>query len=73
MNKHASRSQAGFVLIPVLLILALLMGLAVALNTLVTMDSGLNAGYNRATAGFYTGRSRLRLAVTCRPSAYALS
>ncbi len=57
------RSEAGFILIPVLLVLALLMGLAVALNTSVTMDSGLNAGYNRATAGFYTAESGLDVAM----------
>ena len=60
---HDARSQTGFVLIPVLLILALLMGLAVALNTSVTMDQGLNAGYNRATAGFYTAESGLDVAM----------
>ena len=34
------RSTSGFVLVQVLLIVALLMGLGVALTTSVTMDSG---------------------------------
>jgi hypothetical protein len=57
------RTQAGFALVPVMLILALLMALAVALNTSVIMDQGLNAGYNRATAGFYAAESGLDVAM----------
>jgi hypothetical protein len=45
----------------VLLILALLLGVAAMLTTSVTMDSGLNGGYNRATTGFYAAESGLNV------------
>jgi hypothetical protein len=47
----------------VLLILAMLMGLAAALTIAVTTDSGLLGGYSRSTTGFYAAESGLNVAM----------
>ncbi|HUI25364.1 MAG TPA: PilX N-terminal domain-containing pilus assembly protein, partial [Candidatus Kryptonia bacterium] len=51
--------ESGVALIAVILILALLMGLATALTTSVNMDTGLRGGYHRSTTGFYAAESGL--------------
>lgn len=61
LDPRCRSSEAGFVLLPVLLILALLLGVAAMLTTSVTMDSGLNGAYNRATTGFYAAESGLNV------------
>jgi len=46
-------------LVAVLLVLALLMGLAAALTTTVTMDTSLRDAFARATSGFYAAEAGL--------------
>ncbi|MFN8624438.1 MAG: hypothetical protein U0587_00385 [Candidatus Binatia bacterium] len=46
-------------LVAVLLVLGLLMGLAAALTTVVTMDTGLRGAFARTTTGFYAAESGL--------------
>ncbi|MFI5397275.1 MAG: hypothetical protein ACHQ9S_17180 [Candidatus Binatia bacterium] len=51
--------ESGIALIATLLILALLLGLAVAMTTSIISDINLRAAYHRATAGFYAAESGL--------------
>lgn len=59
MDTRYRNSEAGIALIAVLLILALLMGLAAGFTTSITMDTGLRGAFQRSTAGFYAAESGL--------------
>ncbi|HVN84736.1 MAG TPA: PilX N-terminal domain-containing pilus assembly protein, partial [Candidatus Binatia bacterium] len=59
MKLRLRRDEPGVALIAVLLIMALLMGLATALTTSINMDTGLRGAYHRSTAGFYAAESGL--------------
>jgi PilX N-terminal len=59
METHTQNNQAGVALIAVVLILALLMGLAAGLTTSVTMDTSLRGAFQRSTTGFYAAESGL--------------
>lgn len=52
-------NERGVALIAVILILALLMGLAAGLTSSVTMDTGLRGAFQRSTTGFYAAESGL--------------
>jgi len=51
--------RAGFALVAVILILAMLMGLAAALTMSVNMDTALRGAFNRFTSGFYAAEGGL--------------
>ncbi len=59
MQPVARHGESGVALIAVVLILALLLGLAAALTTSINMDTGLRGAYQRSTAGFYAAESGL--------------
>lgn len=51
--------EAGIALIAVILILALMLGLAAGFTTVVTMDTSLRGAFTRTTTGFYAAESGL--------------
>lgn len=59
MNTAPRSREAGMALVAVLLVLALLMGLAVALTTTVTMDTALRGAFARTMSGFYAAEAGL--------------
>ncbi|MBI1818170.1 MAG: pilus assembly PilX N-terminal domain-containing protein [Deltaproteobacteria bacterium] len=59
MSSLHRRSESGVALVAVMMILAMLMGLAVALNTSTNMDTALRGAYQRTTTGFYAAESGL--------------
>jgi hypothetical protein len=59
MHTRRPNDEAGVALIAVILILALLMGLAAGFTTAVTMDTGLRGAFQRSTVGFYAAESGL--------------
>jgi hypothetical protein len=59
MSSLHRRSESGVALVAVMMILAMLMGLAVALNTSTNMDTALRGAYHRTTTGFYAAESGL--------------
>lgn len=59
MDGRRHNDEAGVALIAVLLILALLLGLAASLTRSVTMDTILRGAFQRSTTGFYAAEAGL--------------
>jgi len=59
MDSSRHNNEAGVALIAVVLILALLLGLAASLTRSVTMDTSLRGAFQRSTTGFYAAESGL--------------
>ena len=59
MDRCSRNDEAGVALIAVILILALLMGLAAGFTSSVTMDTSLRGAFQRSTTGFYAAESGL--------------
>ena len=59
MDRCHRNDEAGVALIAVILILALLMGLAAGFTSSVTMDTSLRGAFQRSTTGFYAAESGL--------------
>jgi hypothetical protein len=59
MDGSRRSDEAGVALIAVLLVLALLLGLAATLTRSITMDTNLRGAFQRSTIGFYAAESGL--------------